>query len=155
MKRREPWRSLEKAFSLTAFWSFAIFWALKLWFWTNAPRTQDPSIGAEVPIHGNGSVFYITQGQDVLITVLLSVSIATFGCAVVIDAYFDPFEWRKRQRVFNSPDDPQKNRASLYEATHRQWEGLPARAERLVECTRVLTVLNSSPISPGHRRTTP
>jgi hypothetical protein len=89
-------RFLEEVLAFVAFCAFAGFWSFKLWLWGNAPRRPNPLVGVDVPIQGNGATFYVTHGQDWLLTVLVWLSIGAFICAALVDHYLDPFQWRRK-----------------------------------------------------------
>lgn len=69
-----------------------------LWVWCEAimPRIPDPTHGFIVPMVIHGTTVYWPRSYEVANIVLTYVAILGGLCAVLVDAYSDPFGWRKR-----------------------------------------------------------
>lgn len=87
-------RIAEIVFAIAGAVAFGSSWLMNFWLWKAMPTKPNVEQGFTIPMINHGQTIYLTPFYSGLYDILFWGGLALFVCAVVVDFYLDPFNWR-------------------------------------------------------------
>ena len=91
-------RLAEVAFAIAGVVLFGASWGMSFWLWKEMPTQPDAAQGFTFPMIIHGRTIYLSSAYNLFYHALFWGGLVLFFCAVLIDAYKDPFNWRTMRR---------------------------------------------------------
>ena len=91
----KPMKRLEVLAAALAAAGLVAAFGLTMYFVRTLPRTPDPAVGRVIPMNEHGTFVYLNSAENLLHKGLFVVAAVSFGLAVLIDLFADPFGRRR------------------------------------------------------------
>ncbi len=91
-------RVSEVAFATAGVVFFGASWVMSFWLRKEMPTQPDVVRGFTFPMIIHGRTIYLSSAYNIFYHAIILGGIVLFFCAVLIDAYKDPFNWRTMRR---------------------------------------------------------